>query len=92
MNKIKKGAAICVVPSCPFNKYIPKANRHFYKFPKSESLFHQWINAIKLRELIFENINCYRICDLHFDDRDFTTPAKVRLNYNAIPKIFLTRS
>lgn len=79
----------CSYPNCE-NSFIWSnkekiENKHFYKFRKNKEAFMKWKKACGF----VDNASCInkRICEDHFQRKDFINITKHRLNPNAVPHI-----
>lgn len=88
---VRKGNTNCAAFGCS-SSYSNDANRHFFRFPKSDDRCKQWATNTNTQRLIVTNANIlsqsYRLCDLHFESDQFQDNGKNKLKRNAIPTIF----
>ncbi|EZA48336.1 52 kDa repressor of the inhibitor of the protein kinase [Ooceraea biroi] len=85
----KKVQRWCSVPGCMGAK---DEKRHFFRFPKENDRWLQWIEACKRTDLItkgpnYAYRNC-RVCHLHFEEKWLRRKTCIRLHPDAIPSIF----
>lgn len=59
---------MCSVNGCDSYKY-GKKTVYFHRFPKNSDLSLKWIQFCESKKNI--NVNCARICSLHFKDDDY---------------------
>ncbi|XP_077282097.1 uncharacterized protein LOC143908345 isoform X2 [Temnothorax americanus] len=89
MNAIRKPS--CAVPEC-VKKFID-VQRHFFKFPKEQDRWLQWVRACRRLDLEpkgpeYAHQNC-RLCHLHFENKWYKiNKVRARLHPDAVPTIF----
>ena len=80
----------CCVPNC-LSKY-ENVGRHYFIFPKECKRYKLWIQNLNLLLPEYEDQSFIikrrrKVCDLHFEESQFKTSSKMRLNFNAIPSL-----
>lgn len=64
----------------------------YFMFPKNETSCLMWLTKLqnsRLNGLPFKKIRQnYSVCEKHFEDSNFQTPEKQKLNRNAVPTLF----
>lgn len=78
----------CKVPGCKNQFYSPITdanykNKKFFSFPEHPERRQQWIQKLNLE---FSSERAY-VCEDHFNDKDFTSSLKKRLQKYALPTI-----
>nr|XP_015838949.1 PREDICTED: uncharacterized protein LOC107398640 [Tribolium castaneum] len=76
----------CKYPGCT-SGYVPNkghANKHFFTFPKNPKLHELWRNACKIEDPVSSKF--WRLCEDHFESRDFVNERKDKLNPHVVPK------
>lgn len=70
--------------------WCDKGSTKFFRFPKDDRC-KAWVEFTErkdLAELSKEQLNrSYRLCALHFKDKDYNDPRKTRLVWNAVPSV-----
>lgn len=79
----------CAVPTCT-NNFETAPNINYFMFPRNENLRRQWLTNIgnlTLIKLPYESYRYkYSVCEEHFEDNQFQTSMKQKLNRGAVPK------
>jgi len=89
----KKGGTFCSAANCS-NAYYKDSCREksFFCFPSDEARCRAWVQNCRRADLMGKKAHYLhkvcRLCSDHFEENQFTTPEKKRLNWNAVPTIF----
>ena len=76
----KKSNNVCAVATCPNPKGLT-----YHRFPKDENLSKLWKNLCKRRDQI--NVKNARICELHFEEKDYERDLRNELLNQPLRKI-----
>ncbi|CAG4931774.1 unnamed protein product [Colias eurytheme] len=79
----------CQVNGCS-NDSVSKPEMSFFTIPSDPERRLKWLHLIDRKELIGKNIQCHRLCEVHFSkDVIKTYPFRKLLAKDSLPSLFL---